>query len=443
MRFDPGFLRAQAAQAPSEFTLHARNPQRDVHGRRRPHDVLPGPGAAVVCVGGERRDGTLADLEQLMRMTQMTDALDTPGPQHPRAQRRAARRPPPRARARGDPPDRPRLVGRALGGVRRARLPPDGGDRPRLARGDRRAAGDLRERQCQLTVALRRAHARRTAHVCRGRAGRDRHAVPADGGDGARLDARRAGAADSRGAGRDRPRAARAAGRALRDGLVPLERRHEERLAGVRRARVGVRPPTRPARSHGASGSPGAPAAAPSRRARASTTRPATNRSTRLVPGLPRRRERPAGRAPGGSKAGSSRRSRSSSPTASCSTSCLHQFTPVEIDEASLAFGAHAEIRQGGHFFGAEHTLERFRDCFWRPTVASTDNISRWLAGGSLDHAARASSRVARGARELRAAAARRRHRRGADRVRRTPRRRARPTRSACADADRVRGLER
>ena len=74
---------------------------------------------------------------------------------------------------------------------------------------------------------------------------------------------------------------------------------------------------------------------------------------------------------------------------------CLHQFTPVEIDEASLAFGAHAEVRQGGHFFGAEHTLERFRDCFWRPTVASTDNIARWVKNGSLDHAARASKRVA------------------------------------------------
>ena len=58
----------------------------------------------------------------------------------------------------------------------------------------------------------------------------------------------------------------------------------------------------------------------------------------------------------------------------------LHQFTPVEIDEASLAFDAHDEVRQGGHFFGAEHTLERFRDCFWRPTVATTDNISPLVA---------------------------------------------------------------
>ena len=69
----------------------------------------------------------------------------------------------------------------------------------------------------------------------------------------------------------------------------------------------------------------------------------------------------------------------------------IHQFTPVEVDEASLAFDAHVEVGQSGHFFGAAHTLERFRDCFWRPTVASTENNDRWTRNGSLDHAARAS----------------------------------------------------
>ncbi|HZO49968.1 MAG TPA: trimethylamine methyltransferase family protein [Gaiellaceae bacterium] len=71
----------------------------------------------------------------------------------------------------------------------------------------------------------------------------------------------------------------------------------------------------------------------------------------------------------------------------------LHQFAGLEIDEASLAFDAHVEVGPGGHFFGAQHTLERFRDCFWRPTVATTDNVDRWTRGGSLDHAARAARR--------------------------------------------------
>jgi len=72
----------------------------------------------------------------------------------------------------------------------------------------------------------------------------------------------------------------------------------------------------------------------------------------------------------------------------------LTQFTPLDVDEASLAFDAHVEVGHGGHFFGAEHTLERFRECFWRPTIATTDNFDRWTRGGSLDHAARAEARV-------------------------------------------------
>ena len=39
---------------------------------------------------------------------------------------------------------------------------------------------------------------------------------------------------------------------------------------------------------------------------------------------------------------------------------------PLEIDEAALAFDAHLEVGHGGHFLGAAHTMERFRDCFYR-----------------------------------------------------------------------------
>ena len=38
------------------------------------------------------------------------------------------------------------------------------------------------------------------------------------------------------------------------------------------------------------------------------------------------------------------------------------EFTPLEIDEESLAFDAHEEVGHGGHFLGAMHTMERFRD---------------------------------------------------------------------------------
>jgi trimethylamine--corrinoid protein Co-methyltransferase len=66
------------------------------------------------------------------------------------------------------------------------------------------------------------------------------------------------------------------------------------------------------------------------------------------------------------------------------------EFTPLEIDEASLAFGAHDEVRHGGHFLGAAHTMERFRTCFYRPFVNSSDNYDRWMKGGAKDAATRA-----------------------------------------------------
>ncbi len=65
-------------------------------------------------------------------------------------------------------------------------------------------------------------------------------------------------------------------------------------------------------------------------------------------------------------------------------------FKPLEIDEASLAFGAHLEVGHGGHFLGAEHTLQRFRDCFYRPLLSSTENYERWKRNGAKDATARA-----------------------------------------------------
>jgi trimethylamine--corrinoid protein Co-methyltransferase len=67
-----------------------------------------------------------------------------------------------------------------------------------------------------------------------------------------------------------------------------------------------------------------------------------------------------------------------------------HEFTPLEIDEESLAFGAHEEVGPGGHFLGAAHTLERFRECFYRPLLSSTENFERWQRNGGRDAAARA-----------------------------------------------------
>jgi trimethylamine---corrinoid protein Co-methyltransferase len=66
------------------------------------------------------------------------------------------------------------------------------------------------------------------------------------------------------------------------------------------------------------------------------------------------------------------------------------EFTPLEIDEESMAFGAHEEVGHGGHFLGAMHTMERFRTCFYRPLLSSSENYERWNRNGGVDAAGRA-----------------------------------------------------
>ena len=68
-----------------------------------------------------------------------------------------------------------------------------------------------------------------------------------------------------------------------------------------------------------------------------------------------------------------------------------HVFQPLQINEETLAYSAHQEVGQGGHFLGAVHTLERFRECFYRPLVSSTENYERWNRNGGNDTSARAS----------------------------------------------------
>jgi trimethylamine---corrinoid protein Co-methyltransferase len=67
-----------------------------------------------------------------------------------------------------------------------------------------------------------------------------------------------------------------------------------------------------------------------------------------------------------------------------------HEFTPIDFDDEALAFGAHEEVGPGGHFLGAAHTLERFRECFYRPLLSSTENFERWQKNGGRDATARA-----------------------------------------------------
>jgi trimethylamine--corrinoid protein Co-methyltransferase len=66
------------------------------------------------------------------------------------------------------------------------------------------------------------------------------------------------------------------------------------------------------------------------------------------------------------------------------------EFTPIEITEEELAWDAHTEVGHGGHFLGCMHTMERFRTCFYRPLLSSSENFERWQRNGGKDAAERA-----------------------------------------------------
>ncbi len=179
---------------------------------------------------------------------------------------------------------------------------------------------------------------------------------------------------------------------ALRDGVVPLDSRHEERLARLRRAGVGVRP-----------------LRVGTDRATARAAVALRRRDADLQPGgrLPGRlrglqhaavpRSSPArtcaGSRPAGSRAVWSPRSRSSPPTARSSTCCSTSSRRSRSTRRASPSTPIARSATAATSSVPQHTLERFRECFWRPTVASTENNDRWTKGGSLDHDARAARR--------------------------------------------------
>src|SRR5262245_37876559 len=60
-------------------------------------------------------------------------------------------------------------------------------------------------------------------------------------------------------------------------------------------------------------------------------------------------------------------------------------FEPVEISEATLAFDMIKEIGPGGHHFGTPHTLERYQTEFHRSGLMDRQNIGVWEEQGRQD----------------------------------------------------------
>ena len=56
---------------------------------------------------------------------------------------------------------------------------------------------------------------------------------------------------------------------------------------------------------------------------------------------------------------------------------------PVRVDVEELAFEAMQEVGPGGHFFGAQHTQSRYRDAFFAPMISDWRNYETWREAGS------------------------------------------------------------
>ena len=55
---------------------------------------------------------------------------------------------------------------------------------------------------------------------------------------------------------------------------------------------------------------------------------------------------------------------------------------PLDFSEESLAVDTIAEVGPGGHFFGTDHTQERFKDAFYSPVLSNWQNYESWFEAG-------------------------------------------------------------
>jgi trimethylamine--corrinoid protein Co-methyltransferase len=58
-------------------------------------------------------------------------------------------------------------------------------------------------------------------------------------------------------------------------------------------------------------------------------------------------------------------------------------LTPLDMSEAALGLDAIRDVEPGGHYFGTAHTLERFETAFYSPIISDWRNFETWGEGGS------------------------------------------------------------
>lgn len=65
-------------------------------------------------------------------------------------------------------------------------------------------------------------------------------------------------------------------------------------------------------------------------------------------------------------------------------------MTPPVVDDSTLAFEAIKSVAPGGHFFGTEHTMQRYKTAFYSPILSDWQNFENWQDNGSMTATQRA-----------------------------------------------------
>lgn len=65
---------------------------------------------------------------------------------------------------------------------------------------------------------------------------------------------------------------------------------------------------------------------------------------------------------------------------------------PIDFSTDELGFDAIASVPTGGHFFGTDHTLQRYETAFYQPMLSDWTNHGAWQAAGAKDALTRATA---------------------------------------------------
>ena len=57
---------------------------------------------------------------------------------------------------------------------------------------------------------------------------------------------------------------------------------------------------------------------------------------------------------------------------------------PVSVGEDDIAIDAIKEVGPGGHFFGCDHTQQRYEKAFYNPFLSDWSNYENWEDAGAV-----------------------------------------------------------